>query len=308
MPEPFITPAVVAAGLNLAGQGINAFSQGSMNRKTRLWNEKMYQRQREDALADWARTNEYNTPLAQMQRLKQAGLNPNLVYGKGADNISGAVRSADPKSWDPKAPAYDLGQVANQYFGTQQRTQSLQLMNEELKGKQLDNVTKDLNNTMLAEKLPFNEETIRLKMDQLKEQILNTRYDTAYKYGENERKWEVHNIMKKPNVDLKLAEIASLNSRTQTDQMTRIMLGVQSDKLRAETNILNLTTRQQYVLNELLSEEKRLNNLLIQQKTETEEFERKLKAANFTSDQIFKILGIVVPQKRVFNYISKEKK
>jgi len=87
MGVPLILPAAAAAGLSptalaaaagLASQGINAISQGSLNRKTRQWNEAMYQKQRTDALADWARTNEYNAPLQQMARLKAAGLSPTL--------------------------------------------------------------------------------------------------------------------------------------------------------------------------------------------------------------------------------------
>jgi len=31
----------------------------------------------------WKMQNEYNSPLNQMKRLKEAGLNPNLMYGKG---------------------------------------------------------------------------------------------------------------------------------------------------------------------------------------------------------------------------------
>lgn len=41
----------------------------------------------------WQRQNEYNSPSAQMQRLKDAGLNPHLVYGSGsvAGNTSGQM-------------------------------------------------------------------------------------------------------------------------------------------------------------------------------------------------------------------------
>jgi len=294
--EPISATAAIIAGAGTAGQGINAFAQGKMNRKTRQWNEKMYARQREDALADWARTNEYNTPLQQMARLKQAGLNPNLVYDKGADNTSAMVRGTEAKSWDPKAPAFDLGQIANQYLGSQQRTQSMELTQEEIEGKRLDNIYKDLNNTMMAEKLSFNKETIALKLDQLREDILSKRAGTAYTYGENERKWQVHDIMKKPNYEAKLAEIARINSQNLTDQYSRNMMMVQSDKLKAETNLLKLTTPQQVELNKLLQDEKNLNNILIGEKTTTEEFERRLKAAYFTSDQISKILDLVIPK------------
>jgi len=42
-------------------------------------------------LESWNRANEYNAPSAQMARLSEAGLNPNLVYGKGATATSGST-------------------------------------------------------------------------------------------------------------------------------------------------------------------------------------------------------------------------
>lgn len=112
MPNDQQNAALIAGGAQLAGQGINYAAQSSINKKTREWNEKMYGIQRSDALSDWMRNNEYNSPFAQMQRLRQAGLNPNLVYGGGANSISQPVRSTDAKSWSPQAPNVDLGAVA----------------------------------------------------------------------------------------------------------------------------------------------------------------------------------------------------
>ena len=47
---------------------------------------------RKHALEDWDRQNAYNHPAQQMQRLKEAGLNPNLVYGNGATTLAAPVR------------------------------------------------------------------------------------------------------------------------------------------------------------------------------------------------------------------------
>ena len=87
LPAAAIPAAVTAAG-QVLGTGINAIAQGKMNKKTRQWNEKMYAQQRTDALADWNMQNAYNSPEQQMQRLRDAGLNPNLVYGNGAEAMS----------------------------------------------------------------------------------------------------------------------------------------------------------------------------------------------------------------------------
>lgn len=104
---------LIGAGAGMAGTAINAAWQGAMNKKTRKWNEKMYGRQREDALADWNRMNEFNSPAAQMGRFKEAGLNPNLIYGQS--NEGATVRSAQVEGWNPKTSQVD-GSVINQMF------------------------------------------------------------------------------------------------------------------------------------------------------------------------------------------------
>jgi len=70
---------VAAAGIGALGQIVNAAFQSQMNKRMLQYNYQMYKTQRADALSDWARANEYNSPLAQMQRFKDAGLNPNLI-------------------------------------------------------------------------------------------------------------------------------------------------------------------------------------------------------------------------------------
>jgi hypothetical protein len=108
MPAP-IVPALIAAGGAVAGQGINALAQGSMNRKTREWNEKMYGVQRQHALQDWEMQQNFNSPTAQMKRLQEAGLNPNLIYGSGGGTTTAQpVRGTEVKSWSPQAPQFDV--------------------------------------------------------------------------------------------------------------------------------------------------------------------------------------------------------
>lgn len=56
---------------------------------------------RDHDVAMWNRQNEYNTPQMQMQRLQEAGLNPNLIYEGGA----GSAGNASPP---PKATAAEV--------------------------------------------------------------------------------------------------------------------------------------------------------------------------------------------------------
>lgn len=112
-----INPAVLAAAGNVVSTGIGAISQGATNAKQRRWNEKMFNWQRNASLADWHMQNEYNSPTAQMARLREAGLNPHLVYGGGATTEAGAVKPSSAPGWNPKAP--DFSGLGNSIFAYQ---------------------------------------------------------------------------------------------------------------------------------------------------------------------------------------------
>lgn len=80
---PVVGPALEGA--------FNLFSQAS-NNKTQVH---MMNQQRTWAVEDWNKQNAYNAPAAQMQRFKDAGLNPNLIYGQGNAGNATPVRSTD---------------------------------------------------------------------------------------------------------------------------------------------------------------------------------------------------------------------
>lgn len=99
--------AAIAAALPMIGGAIsgivksrrekkNQEEQARQNELDRQHEMYMYTWQRKDAIADWEREAAYNSPEEQMNRLRQAGLNPNLVYGKGADNTMSSVKNVSP--------------------------------------------------------------------------------------------------------------------------------------------------------------------------------------------------------------------
>lgn len=117
-----IDPSVVVAGAGLLGTAANAVSTGKTNKKSREWNEMMYNRQRYDARQQWHMQNEYNSPAAQMKRLQEAGLNPNLVYGTGsATQNAPSIDSASAPTWSPRAPQIEASAPIAAYFDTQLR-------------------------------------------------------------------------------------------------------------------------------------------------------------------------------------------
>lgn len=124
--DPIVTPALIAAGASVLGQGANALAQGSMNKKTREWNTEQYKIQKDDNVAFWNMQNSYNSPQAQMARLQEAGLNPNLVYGNGATAMSSkAPDTPTAMPYKPQAPQVDLPNVVDNYFNVQTKQQML---------------------------------------------------------------------------------------------------------------------------------------------------------------------------------------
>lgn len=78
-------PAIEAAGA-IATSATSGLFGANQARKNRAFQERMYNKQVEDNRKNWEMVNEYNLPSAQLQRLKDAGLNPYLMYSEGAGN------------------------------------------------------------------------------------------------------------------------------------------------------------------------------------------------------------------------------
>ena len=107
-----IISAIIAGASSLVSGLFGTFSQNSNtnkqvsaqaeeNQKIRDYNLNLAKMQNQWNLDLWNRENEYNTPKAQMQRLADAGLNPDLFYQKG---VSGMTAASSP-SMTAGAPA-----------------------------------------------------------------------------------------------------------------------------------------------------------------------------------------------------------
>ena len=99
--------AIIGAGANLLVQNRNIKNQKETTKKQRAHELYQYDIQRLDAIRDRDFNNQYNHPLQQMARLKEAGLNPNLVYGKGAANTASQIRPSSMNNTSAVAPRLD---------------------------------------------------------------------------------------------------------------------------------------------------------------------------------------------------------
>lgn len=125
------TGAIIAGAASLIGSGVNAYAQGKMNKRA----EKAMDKQRGWYLSDWEKQNAYNHPSQQMQRLREAGLNPHLIYGGGQPtNTSSGISSTNINPYTPGTP--DIGAMlaspVNAYLEARQIDAQNKLINAQV--------------------------------------------------------------------------------------------------------------------------------------------------------------------------------
>lgn len=84
---PVISLILSALGIGASAYGVHATNKA---------NKQIAREAQKHEIDMWNMQNLYNDPKAQMQRLKSAGLNPNMVYGSG--NVSGLQSGEPPKA------------------------------------------------------------------------------------------------------------------------------------------------------------------------------------------------------------------
>lgn len=94
--------------------------------RNKSWDLEKYGMEKADSLARWNMQNEYNTPAAQMSRMKEAGLNPALMYGQATTGNAAVINSPsvddsniDAASINPaeyRMPRQDPSEKLGKYF------------------------------------------------------------------------------------------------------------------------------------------------------------------------------------------------
>lgn len=115
--------AAIAGGLGLIGGLFGSNSARKQQERANQANIELAKMQNDFAIAQWERENEYNTPENQMQRLKDAGINPNMAYANG--NLSN-VSAQSPTIQRANVNPY-LGDAQNMQATIQNMLQLAQL-------------------------------------------------------------------------------------------------------------------------------------------------------------------------------------
>lgn len=200
MAFPAINPQVASAAIggitsvlgNLFGinaQDKNREMQIQEAQKNRDFQEKMYYQQLKDNIGIWKMQAAYDLPSAQVQRLRDAGLNPMLMYGQGGTSLTSqsAPQSASAPSGSQANLSYDsshFAHIANaammmaqikalnaQSEKTEQESQNLETENQQ---KRLDfQFSQETYNIRKAIQY-HNADLLRTSMDKMRQEIYNS--------------------------------------------------------------------------------------------------------------------------------------
>jgi hypothetical protein len=233
--------------LQLGASILNTGSQVYTNAKNRQW-----------ALQDWNRQNAFNAPKQQMQRYKEAGLNPNLIYTQ--QNTAGPVRSTDAI-----APKLDPDSLA-------------------ILGKSNKLKLQDLSMQTAAAQL----EQTQANIQKTKDESTYIRSNTDWRNLQNEiGKGTKESLMAKPAIENRQNEerIKNISADTQlkadqltTNELTRQKLTAEIDGITKSNKFINAEKSTQLAVQRAMMKSMEIGNDLTRKKIVTE---------NFTQEQIY---------------------
>lgn len=194
----------------------------------------------------WNATNEYNSPAAQMARYREAGLNPNLIYGQSntAQSSNLGVSSA-PQVQAKKLDPIQGMNIASQYLDLLSKRELLSKQQHE--NKLADAIYQDV-----VEQSSLNTTLLQKKIDEALSHTANMDADTLLKEAEH----EIKNIEKQiQSVNLKIRSNDLSLSNSQVD-----MIPLAKEKAQLENSLLT----SKIYLTRLEQQEKLTNNRLTQ--------------------------------------------
>ena len=172
---------LIVGGLSALGGAYtdwrNRKRQEKQNIDDRQFQMDMYEKTKADSREDWDRMNKYNSPEQQMQRLREAGLNPNMVYGKGADNTAVMIKSGTSGSGSLPAPQGRDNLTPAMITGMNALTQYQQVKQSQAQTDNLVETNKNIQaQTVLTQKESAKKD---LEMSNLATQTARSQFDLA---------------------------------------------------------------------------------------------------------------------------------
>ena len=147
-----LIPGLDAIG-NVASSIINNKAQKDLS-------VQMFNMNRQAALDDWNRNNEYNSPKAQMQRFTDAGLNPNLIYGQMTQSPS--IKTPEASTPNLERPKFDMTHDIQMVQQIKQSNAQTNLINQQAKASAEDAALKAAQRNAIDSEVRFRDSNTAL--------------------------------------------------------------------------------------------------------------------------------------------------
>lgn len=227
---------------DLAGAVVGTGSNIVSTAMTNSANERMQQQQNAWNLEQWHRNNEYNSPAAQLQRMKAAGLNPDLMYGQNASGAAG--NSASPATGTNPIPKQPF--MLDPTMSAQIRALNAKAYSDEMNGNGQDLQNEVFSKTGLQQALKnlgLTDAEIEAKVAEAEE--LHTRVDDM------KRKWDLLEIQKQEamaNIQKTLEETKKITLEQATEEQACNLIVAQLEGQQ-------LSNEQQKIINHYLPQQ-----------------------------------------------------
>lgn len=179
MPNPALLAALVSGVAGLAGQGLASWTNFLMQKNANKTNIQLANEQYARQRADIAAMNAYNSPAAQVVRLRAAGLSPAMMYGGSGATVAGqqsSVPSYDRAS--VQAPQFDASAIASTMADMSKLPSEILFKNQQTKWyeKQTEKLAVDIdfalkNNPQLLDKAKYEVEAAKQNVDNLRQEF-----------------------------------------------------------------------------------------------------------------------------------------
>jgi len=205
---------------------------------------------RQNALKDQQRLNLYNSPQQQMQRFKEAGLNPNLIYKQ--TNEGAPVRSTD----------YVAPQINETQLDVLGKSNNIQVQKMNMESMRLRNENQELQNDILRTQIPDLKEKIGIQ-----NRVGNATYDklvegTNLLRQERSQKDTINPLLvKKEEKNLKILD-NQIYALSLNNQFKALSNPIQIEIAKLTRDNLEKTGKGIDLTNDLKEFEKRMRNSL----------------------------------------------
>lgn len=260
MPIAETTAALIGAGISAAG-GVASSAAGNI-RSQKKWQKRQdylekqqiaaeqrqfdYNKDLQDYaysknLEQWNRENAYNTPAAQMERYRNAGLNPNLIYSDGgamAAANSPTMQVGDVGSGSAQVAPYSADSFggAFDYVGAASLAIQRKLADAEIANKNADTLGKLTDNDFKSASLDLRVDEIRQNIAKTIGETENLAADTQGKEIANETAIELQpTVIEQAKEDLENTKRQGLNL-----EKTSKLIDAQISKIGFENQLLKV--------------------------------------------------------------------